>query len=178
MKEIWKDIPGYEGLYQASNLGKIKRILFINRTTIKKQEKILKIYINKSNRCYVSLHKNDKRKNCLIHRLVAQAFISNPNNLPQINHIDGDPTNNNINNLEWCSAKENIIHAYKNNLLNQDYRKKKIIRSDGKTYDCAYTASKDMNVSVCSIRDVLKNRINTCKGYSFKYVDKEWVKDE
>ena len=174
MQEIWKDIIGYENLYQVSNLGRIKRILFINNKITKKQEKILKLQINKRNRIYVCLYKNNNRKNCLVHRLVAKAFISNPNNYPEINHIDGNSTNNNINNLEWCTAKYNMKHAYENNLSHlkkyNEKHKKAIMRDDGKKYTSSYEAAEDLNVSVCSIRDVLKNRTKKCKGYKFKYL--------
>lgn len=172
--EIWEDVSGYEGLYQVSNLGRIKRILFINNKIIKTEEKILKCQVSKKRRVYVSLYKNNKRKNCMVHRLVAQAFIPNSDNLPQVNHIDGNSKNNNANNLEWCTAKYNCKHAYENNLSKlkkyNEKNKKRIVRNDGKIFDSAYSASKELNVSVCSIRDVLKKRIKTCKGYSFKYL--------
>lgn len=174
--EIWKDIPNYEGLYQVSNLGRIRRILFINNIIAKKENKILKTHTNKKNRVYVSLYKNNVRKNCILHRLVATTFIPNPNNLPEVNHIDGNPSNNNVYNLEWCTKKYNMKHAYDNNLCKlktyNNSNKKAIIRNDGKTYDCAYSAAKDINVSVFSIRDVLKGRSKTCKGYTFNYLEK------
>lgn len=172
-KEIWKDIVGYEGLYQVSDLGRIKRIVFINNKTIFKKEHIVSQQTNKKNRCYVSLYKNNKRKNCIVHRLVASAFLSNPNNYPQVNHIDGNPQNNSVKNLEFCTASYNNKHAYANNLKNNNKTKKAIIRNDGKEYDCVYSASIDMNVSPCSIRDCLKKRVKTCKGYSFEYKT-EW----
>lgn len=173
--EIWKDIKGYEGLYQVSNLGNIKSIYFRNNICIKEREKIIKKDTNKHNRQYVMLYKNGKRKNLIVHRLVAEAFIQNPDNLPQINHIDGNPRNNNVSNLEWCTASQNMKHAYINNLNNfkkyNENHKKRIIRNDGKIYDSAYSASKDLQVTVYSIRDVLKHRIKTCKGYTFQYLD-------
>lgn len=173
-KEIWKDIKDYEGLYQVSDLGRVKRILFINNRITKKQEKILNIYINKRNRCYVCLYKDNKRKNCTIHRLVAKAFLDNPLNLEEVNHIDGNPKNNHLENLEWCTKKQNMQHAYDNNLNHfKEYNKKTskpIIRNDGKIYENSYAGAKDLNVSVCSIRDVLKKRTHTCKGYTFNYV--------
>lgn len=174
MKEIWKDVKGYEGLYKVSNLGNIKRILFINNKVIKKQDKLLKPQINKRNRIYITLYKEGKKKNCIVHRLIAEAFIPNPNNYPEVNHIDGNSLNNNVNNLEWCTKKYNCKHAYDNNLSKlkkyNENNKKNIIRNDGIIYDSAYSASKDLNVNVCSIRDVLKNRTKSCKGYKFEYL--------
>ena len=120
------------------------------------------------------LYKDKNRKNCTVHRLVAKAFLENPNNYPEINHIDGNPTNNDITNLEWCDMSYNQWHAYHNGLKpkNKEYNeahKKPIIRNDGKQYDCAYAVASDLNVSVCSVRDVLKGRSRTCKGYGLKY---------
>lgn len=180
--ELWKDIEGYEGLYQVSNLGRIKSILFRNNICTKEREKIINAETNKRNRQYISLYKNGKRKNIAVHRLVAKAFIPNPNNLPQVNHIDGNPKNNNIKNLEWCSASYNMKHAYINNLSKlKEYNKKNskaIIRNDGKKYNNSYDASKELMVSVCSIRDVLKGRIKSCKGYTFKYLNEGNINNE
>lgn len=117
--EIWKDIEGYEGLYQISNYGRIKSLeKYIksgikNSKKVKRKEKILKIQENRYGYNYVNLSKNSEHKYKTIHRLVAQAFIPNPQNKPQVNHIDGDKTNNCISNLEWCTSSENEIHAYK-----------------------------------------------------------------
>jgi hypothetical protein len=172
--EIWKDIPGYETLYQASNLGRIKRILFKNNIVTKKENKILKTRINKNNREQIMLYKNGKRKNMTVHRLVASAFLENPNNYPEVNHIDGNSLNNNVNNLEWCTKQYNMKHAYDNNLTHvKEYNKKMskpIIRSDGIKYHNAYAAAKDLGVTVFAVRDVLKGRTKTCKGYKFSYL--------
>lgn len=100
--EIWKDIKGYEGKYQVSNLGNVKSLNY-NRT---KKEHLLGLY---SCRGYlqVVLSKNCICKKFLVHRLVAEAFIENPDNLPQVNHIDENKLNNRVDNLEWCGAKYN-----------------------------------------------------------------------
>lgn len=173
-EEVWKDVVGYEGLYQVSNLGNVKRIMFINNKIAKPKETIMSLYTNKEKRKYVCLYKNDKRKNVLVHRLVAQAFILNINNYPEINHIDGNPSNNNVENLEWCNKSQNLKHAYINNLSKlkayNESKMKKIIRNDDKIYSNSYEAAKDMGVSVFSIRDNLKGRSKTCKGYIFKYL--------
>lgn len=115
MEEIWKDIKGYEGKYQVSNLGRVKSLKRYKRygNTIKLYEDIIlkqgKVY----NYSIVNLCKNKTIKNFRVHRLVAQAFIPNPQNKQQVNHIDGNRQNNNVKNLEWCTSKENITHSYK-----------------------------------------------------------------
>lgn len=113
--EIWKDVKGYEGIYEVSNLGNIKslrRLLphFCGGNRVK-SEIILKIKIGKLGYCSLSLSKNNKYKSYLVHRLVCIAFIPNPENKPQVNHIDGNKSNNNAFNLEWVSSKENYHHS-------------------------------------------------------------------
>ena len=114
--EIWKDIKGYEGLYQVSNRGRVRRIFFINNVTEKEKIKVLTPL--KHNRGYlsVSLCKNGKQKMRLIHRLVAQAFIENKFNKKEINHINGNKKDNRVENLEWVTSKENTKHAIENGL--------------------------------------------------------------
>ena len=115
--EIWKDIIGYEGIYQISNLGRVKRLAGKCLAKAGKyrtvSESILTCFPNKTryNYLYVNLN-NNGIKQFRVHRLVAIHFIPNPNNLPQVNHIDGDKNNNSINNLEWCTRSENSQHAY------------------------------------------------------------------
>ena len=103
-KEIWKDIKGFEGHYQVSNFGRVKSIKF-------RKERILKPANNGCGYLYVNLSKNGKYNIYLIHRLVALIFISNPNNLPEINHRDEDKTNNKVENLEWCDRKYNMNYG-------------------------------------------------------------------
>ena len=112
MKEIWKDIIGYEGLYKISNYGKVKRIKFINNKTNKLCEKILKESDNGNGYKLVSLCKNNKRKNYYVHRLVAENFLENPNNYKEVNHKDNNKCNNISDNLEWCNRSYNVKYSY------------------------------------------------------------------
>ena len=100
LNEIWKPIKGYEGLYEVSNLGRVKSIRF-------GKERILKPGTDKRGYLHVVLSKNNKQKTHKVHRLVMEAFIPNTDNLPCVNHKDEDKTNNVDTNLEWCDAKYN-----------------------------------------------------------------------
>lgn len=102
MEEIWKDVPGYEGIYVVSSFGRIRNLV---------SGKFIKPSQKNDGYCRVCLSKNGCGKCINIHRLVAQVFIPNPDNLPQVNHRDEDKTNNNVTNLEWCSAKYNINYG-------------------------------------------------------------------
>ena len=120
--EEFKDIKGYEGLYQVSSLGRVKS-LGNNKT---KKEKILKLIEHSQGYLIVNLYKEGKRKTIKIHRLVAEAFIDNPNNYPIINHKDENPSNNNVENLEWCNHKYNVNYGtcQHRRVANTDYKKK------------------------------------------------------
>lgn len=138
MKEIWKNINNFSK-YQISNLGNVKSKGRYTKVGIKNQEKcfrkerMIKFHINKKGYKQVTLYDdNNKPKTMRIHKLVALSFIQNPNNLPQINHKDGNKLNNKTDNLEWISNYDNIQHAIKNNLINQELRKENM-RKLGKT---------------------------------------------
>lgn len=111
MKEIWKPVVGYEGLYEISNKGRVKSLYKYKGTT----QRILSPRDNQNGYHYlsVSLYKNKSSHHKYIHRLVAQAFIPNPKKKSQINHIDNNTLNNNSQNLEWCTPKENSLHRKK-----------------------------------------------------------------
>ena len=114
MKEIWKPIKDYEGLYEVSNLGRVKSL---------RRNIIVKPYMNHTGYWMVNLWYNCKQDKRLISRLVAETFIPNPNDYPIINHIDGNKQNNHVSNLEWCTYSQNIKHAHDNG-LRKIYHKK------------------------------------------------------
>lgn len=105
--EIWKDIEGYEGLYQVSNFGNVKSLNY-NRSG---KENILKPQKNENKYLHISLCKNKKQKTFLLHRLVALAFLKNPQNFPCINHKDENKENNHVDNLEWCTHEYNLKYG-------------------------------------------------------------------
>jgi len=116
VEEVWKDIDGYEGFYEISNYGRVKSLPKWMGSYFSK-EKILTPKIDKNNYEYYGLVKpTEKRKYLRTNRMVAKAFIENHNNLPQVNHKDGNKRNNYYENLEWSTPKENIDHAWRNGL--------------------------------------------------------------
>lgn len=139
MNEIWKDVVGYEGYYQVSNLGNFRSLDRI----IKYKKDGLRLYPGKSllleptkdNYRRIVLMKEGIKARYMAHRLVAQAFIPNPNNKPCINHIDGCKYNNIVSNLEWCTASENCQHAINTGLHNPQCN----IPSNSKAVRCIET---------------------------------------
>lgn len=137
MNEVWKDIDGYEGIYQVSNLGKV-RSLDRKVWNYIKPGRILKTHNNGHGYYNVSLHNKDKiEKHAYIHILVAKAFIPNPNNYTEVNHKDFDKTNNCVDNLEWVSHHQNILH-YRKSKRQKIANKKRNAYLSNKTYKFIY----------------------------------------
>lgn len=163
--ENWKEVVGSNGEYLVSDCGRLKTA---------KTGRILKPTLEGGYE-RVKLFKMNREKSYRVHRLVAEAFISNPDNLPQVNHKDGNKRNNRVSNLEWCTAKENLEHAYKNGLRygHQKYcesKKKKVIATslDGKTtlkFNSVAEARRHFNT--CHIADVLNGHREQTKGFRF-----------
>ena len=119
--EQWKDIEGFDGRYQISNLGRVKscsRLIRVSHRGYvgyrKTQEKIMKPCTMRNGYQYIEFHKNGEQSREFVHRLVARAFIPNLNNLPFVNHKDENPSNNNVDNLEWCTSKYNCNYGNRN----------------------------------------------------------------
>ena len=173
MQEIWKDIKGYEGLYQVSNLGRVKSLEKLSRNGHRLKEKILS-----GGKCFeyrsVQLIKEDEMKNIAIHRLVAQAFIPNPFGYNEINHKDENKLNNCVNNLEWCDHSYNITQCYRKGKLHDKVHipvhQFDLSGNYIKSFDSIYDASKEIGVSVQHIKDVCnKVKRKDHNGYLYTY---------
>lgn len=167
--EEWKDIVGYEGLYQVSDLGNIKSLdrWIYGRGRKKKQLRhgcVMKFKTDKYGYFTLQLIKENIRKHITVHRLVAIAFILNPENKPQINHIDCDKKNNAVHNLEWNTAKENVIHAHKNgngpNIRRGKHGNAKLVLDilTGIFYDCGKDAAEAKGISYYKFKEDLLER--------------------
>ena len=177
MKEIWKDIKGYEGLYQVSNLGNIKSLNY-NHT---KKEKILKPLKRKDEYLKIRLYKNKKYKTYFIHRLVAEAFIPNLNNYPIINHIDENRSNNYVKNLEWCTQKQNVQHSINTGTrkLMREYGRVRIVGQYNlnnkliKIWNALIDIEKELGYNATSIWHCCNNKTKKSYGFIWKYEDRK-----
>lgn len=177
MEEIWKDIKGYEELYQVSNLGNIKskdKIIDTTKNKINKKGILLKQYKDKGGYMRVCLTKNNIRKMYFVHRIVALNFIKNNGKLPFINHKDENKQNNCVTNLEWCNRKYNNNYGTRSTRAGLKCRKKiNQYDLDGnfiKTYDSVMKAKKE-NSSSCGthISEVCKGKRKSAYGYIWRY---------
>ncbi len=180
--EVWKDVEGYETLYQVSDLGRIKSLSRIQSTRKIISEEIIMVgYIKPNGYKTFTLHKDKKKTTFLIHQIVAKAFIPNPDNRTQINHKDGNPLNNNIDNLEWCTQSENNFHAYrvlgkKAHFLGKVTPKAKQLQQldlNGnliKEWESISKAAKSLNIDRMGINDFCngKSKHSSYKGFIWK----------
>ena len=165
--EEWKDITGYEGLYLVSNLGNIKSV---------KTGKLKSKCDNGRGYQVVNLYKNGKQKMHTVHRLVATAFIENPENLPEVNHKDENKKNNSIENLEWCTTEYNqkygtrLQRLSKSNIENTSKNKKVICVETGVIYKGAREAARKLSKNTHSGITYACRNNSTAYGYHWKYV--------
>lgn len=160
--EEWRVLEGTEGQYEISSCGRI----WSNITN-----RILRTYINSAGYVMATFPINGVKKRRMVHRLVAEAFIQNVENKPMINHIDADRTNNNVENLEWCTNRENVMHGFKiGTIKRHPHHEKPVMRSDGKRYRSMSEAARDLGVPYSYIRDVCNGTQKSTRGYGFSRV--------
>lgn len=186
MNEVWKDIPNYEGYYQISNLGRVKSLkrIIIRRDgkPYLQKEKNLKLSKNHKGYLICNLSKNYKAKFKQVHRLVAETFIQNPNNLPQVNHIDGNKENNCVDNLEWITNYDNMQHSIETGLRDvkkitnklKEVNSRKILQYDLdgnfiKQYNSICDAEKELHIPNQNIVKVCQGKRKTAHNFVFKY---------
>lgn len=165
--EIWKDIPGYEGKYQVSNLGNVKSINYKQTG----REGLLTPVDTANGYCGVNLRDKISHKKLVnVHRLVGTLFVPNPENKPQINHINGDKRDNRADNLEWCTASENQNHSLGIGLRHT----RKVLQYDKegnfiKEWDSVKSATEAMACTKMSIIRCCQGKNKSCMGYIWKY---------
>jgi hypothetical protein len=186
--EIWKDIEGYEDLYQVSNFGRVRSLdrhilaeCALSKTSepvyyFRKGKVLTPHLIGKTGYIGVMLSKYNIPKNMRVHRLVAQAFIPNTDNLPEVNHIDEDKLNNCVWNLEWCTRKDNEHHGTKieRAVRNRNLKQVEALNDRGEivaTFDKITDAAKAYGVTVGTIWQICNGigTAKTCKGLRWRY---------
>ena len=181
--EIWKDIEGYEGLYQVSNRGRVKSLSRkVTNAMFSINEHFVKLVDNGHGYKSVSLWKDNKGKHFYVHRLVALAFVPNSNGYKYINHKDEDKSNNDVSNLEWCTAKYNCNYGNhtkklkKSYILNGNNRPIDVYDMNGvflKTFDCSNDVCRDLNIERRSLYSVCQGVVKSSKGYRFAFHGEE-----
>ena len=177
MNEIWKDIEGYEGLYQISNFGRVKSLDRYVKSRWGNYRllngKLIKGYKNKNGYCLITLWNKQISKTYLLHRLVAETFLSNPDNLPQINHKDENKSNNQVENLEWCTAKYNS--NYGTHVERSTAPKRKTVYQysiDGqfiREWSSSMEIQRQLSFSQAHITDCCNGKRKTAYGYKWSY---------
>ena len=172
--EIWRDIPGFVGLYQVSNTGKIKSLDATDRLGRKHKGVVRKHGRNQGGYHVLPLKHNGVQTMVLVHRIVAEVFVDNPNGYTEVNHIDGNKDNNSSDNLEWCNHSHNIKHAFALGLNPKHKEKKVLCVETGDVFNscreaevfCGIKPGNGRVSSVCHNRYGAK----TCGGYHWRFV--------
>ena len=173
--EEWRDIPGYEGLYQASSFGEIRsvdreqKVIWKGKTITKQVKgKHLKQRDHNSGYLVVWLSKFGKVKPFTVHRIIAKVFLNNGNSADEVNHLDGNKKNNRVENLEWCSRSENINHMY--SALQKGRGGKRIVCVEtNQTFASITEAAQAVNRTDGAIHHALKNSNRKAGGYHWKW---------
>lgn len=162
MNEEWRPVVGYENEYEVSNLGNVRRVLKGRPAQPRKLVKGRRGYYE------LILCKKNKVKLCRVHRLVSEAFLPNPDNLPMVNHKDGDKTNNSVSNLEWTTAKHNQLHSRR--ILKNAVHPVKCVET-GVQYDSMAIAAEATSTDLSHLRQAAIGTRNKAGGYHWQLVE-------
>lgn len=189
--EIWKDVEEFKGVLQVSNLGRMRTLDHYVRHTKPMHKKLIKgkirkLIVGNNGYYYLMFTYEGKNHHIQVHREVAKAFIQNPESKPQVNHINHNKLDNRVENLEWCTPSENMIHAYKNHLIplnkighsgksNPSARSVNVYSKDGKFiahYDTMKDAAVSYGIPLSGVCNCCTGYSKTCHGMIFRYSDK------
>ena len=169
LKETWRDVLGFEGLYQVSNIGRVKSLAVKGNKGRLLRDRILKQSVRPDGYLSVSLHKDGKQKSFLVHRLVADAHIENPDNHQQVNHKDENKTNNCASNLEWCTPMYNATYGSRNEKISVTKSVPIICVETGAVFLGLTMAGRFAGVSNQCIWNACNGKRKTAGGYHWKY---------
>ena len=175
MTEIWRPIKDYENIYEVSNLGRVRSlertVIRKNGVTLKVPEKILKPKARRDGYLTVNIYKNAVCKNYYIHRVVSTAFLPNPDNKPQVNHLSEEKTDNSVENLEWCTAKENVNYGTGIQRGHEKLGKPILCIELNQIFPSVTDAARQLSLSKGNLGSVLAGRRKSAGGYHFEYVE-------
>ena len=166
MDEIWRNIEGYEGLYQVSNKGRVKSLKY-------GKERVLRPGINSRGYYCIILCNDGVSKQFQLHRLVAQAFVPNPENKPQVNHKDEKKSNNCIENLEWATAKENINYGTHNERISRKILQYSKSGEFIREWQSAREVERLLGINNSNIIQCCKGKLKSSGGFIWKYKEKD-----
>ena len=162
-EEVWRDIEGYEGRYQVSNMGRVKSFKW-------NKERFLKPSMDKDGYLLVTLCAGGKRKTLKVHRLVCEAFHENPDNKPQVNHINEDKTDNRACNLEWCTCKQNVNHGSRNERVSKPVGQYSLDGKLIKLWPSTMEVGRQTGFSQGGISQAANGKYKQAYGYIWKYI--------
>lgn len=169
MAEIWKDIKGYEGKYQVSNLGNVRSLNYHQTQGIK----TLKCWLSSAGYNTVTLCSNGRGENFTVHRLVAEAFVPNPNNYPVVNHKNEIKTDNRVTNLEWCTYGYNVNYGNCIQRIKNSQSNKKCVKVDDVLFSSIAEAARYLGVRQSSLNLAFIHKQTSFKGHKIELIKKE-----
>lgn len=174
MNEIWKTVKGWEGLYEISSYGRVRKLDYIIQDSLGRKRKckgyVTTGRIDSLGYPIIDLCKNGKQYRTRIHRLVAEAFLLNPQGYQYVNHKDLNKTNNRVDNLEWCTPKYNMVDAFDKGAFDKLCKAVRVIET-GEVYKSLHQCALAIGGSVQNVSACLHGKRSSCNGYHFEKVE-------